>query len=209
MCSKRFIFSCYASNMCRSFRRTYFFQQPRFCPGGIWEYHFISPLQQVTFHSACRPQQKEKKAASERQAIAEAGGVRCNFSSYLQRTIFFQDVRRGEGGDGHLKLQMLIAPQHGCYFGQILFVSSSLRQPFSAAALRAEGSAGARDGLLASRTWILCPKLPPSPNSEAAPEYRAEEFSAGDTDLLKNMTCDKNQCANLKPNSSIRGIKNR
>lgn len=43
--------------------------------------------------------------------------------------------------------------------------------------------------------------------SEAAPEYRAEEFSAGDTDLLKNMTCDKNQCANLKPSSSIRGIK--
>lgn len=44
---------------------------------------------------------------------------------------------------------------------------------------------------------------------EATLEYRVEEFSAGSTDLLKNMTCDKNQCANLKPNSSIRSIKKR
>lgn len=44
---------------------------------------------------------------------------------------------------------------------------------------------------------------------EATLEYRVEEFSAGNTDLLKNMTCDKNQCANLKPNSSIRSIKKR
>lgn len=43
----------------------------------------------------------------------------------------------------------------------------------------------------------------------AALEYRVEEFSAGNTDLLKNMTCDKNQCANLRPNSSIRRIKKR
>lgn len=32
---KHFIFSCYASNMCRSFRQTYFFQQPCFCPVGF------------------------------------------------------------------------------------------------------------------------------------------------------------------------------
>lgn len=40
-------------------------------------------------------------------------------------------------------------------------------------------------------------------------EYRVVKFSASNTDLLKNMTCDKNQCANLKPNSSIRSIKKR